>query len=202
MSTVIYTVTSRDTIFNGEHDFKGMSKDPFCWYKNDNRKESLEVARKYSDDDTIHVWRAGIMRNVYQWSALEIENDEVIGCEVKIFDPLNRFKRTKKIAKYAHLFSTHGYDLISYFVGKHKLIGKFMHGNHDCYLYRYEDTAFGDFTAYEDNRGLWLPENFCDYGILKPDELMLAMDEGVTFWQDWQTNDRDERLFYKIFQNY
>ena len=202
MSTVIYAVTSRDTIFNGEHDFKDMSKDPFCWYKNDNRKESLEVARKYSDDDTIHVWRAGIMRNVYQWSALEIENDEVIGCEVKIFDPLNRFKRTKKIAKYAHLFSTHDYDLISYFVGKHKLIGTFMHGNHDCYLYRYEDTAFGDFTAYEDNRGLWLPENFCDYGILKPDELMLAMDEGVTFWQDWQTDDREERLFYKIFQNY
>ena len=179
-----------------------MGKDPFCWYKNDNRKESLKVARKYSDYDTIHVWRAGIMRNVYQWSALEIENDEVIGCEVKIFDPLNRFKRTKEIAKYARLSSTHGYDLISYFVGRHKIIGKFMHGIHDCYLYRYEDTAFGDFTAYEDDRGLWLPENFCDYGILKPEELILAMDEGVTFWQDWQTNDRDERLFYKIFQNY
>lgn len=23
----------------------------------------------------------------------------------------------------------------------------------------------------------------------------------VTFWQDWQTNGRDERLLYKIFQN-
>ena len=144
------------------------------------------------------------MRNVYQWSALEIENDEVIGCEVKIFDPLNRFKRTKKIAKYAHLFSRNGYDLISYIVGTRELIGNGVceYNGHWIDLYRYKNSAFGDFTAYEDNGHLWFPENFCDYGILKPDELMLAMDEGVTFWQDWQTDDRDERLFYKIFQNY
>lgn len=25
------------------------------------------------------------MRNVYQWIAIEIEDDEVIGCEIKIF---------------------------------------------------------------------------------------------------------------------
>lgn len=31
--------------------------------------------------------------------------------------------------------------------------------------------------------------------------LELAMDEGVTFWQDWQTDDPETRLFYKIFQN-
>lgn len=31
--------------------------------------------------------------------------------------------------------------------------------------------------------------------------LELAMDEGVTFWQDWQTDDPEARLFYKIFQN-
>ena len=72
-------------------------------------------------------------------------------------------------------------DLISYIVGTREQIGEFMRGNHVCYLYRYEDTVFGDFTAYEENGTLWLPENFCDYGILKPDELMLAMDEGVTF---------------------
>lgn len=44
-------------------------------------------------------------------------------------------------------------------------------------------------------------ETFSDYAILRPSELMLAMDEGVTFWQDWQTNDPEARLFYKIFQN-
>ena len=25
--------------------------------------------------------------------------------------------------------------------------------------------------------------------------------EGVTFWQDWQTDDPEARLLYKIFQN-
>ncbi len=199
MSRMLYTVTSRDTIFNGENDFEDMRKDPFCWYESDNRKESLEAAHKYSGADTIHVWRAGIMRNVYQWSALEIENDEVIGCEVKIFDPLDRFKKIKTFTEGARTCKC---DLISYLVGTRELIGKFMHGNHGYYLYRYEGTVFGDFTAYEDDRGLWLPENFCDYGILKQDELMLAMDEGVTFWQDWQTDDLEERLLYKIFQNY
>ncbi len=45
-------------------------------------------------------------------------------------------------------------------------------------------------------------KTFCDYGILKPNELMLAMDEGVTFWQGWQTDDLEGRLLYNIFQNY
>lgn len=201
MSTVIYTVTSRDAIFNGEHDFKDMGKDPFCWYKNDNRKESLEVARKYSDDDTIHVWRAGIMRNVYQWSALEIENDEVIGCEVKIFDPLNRFKKIKTFAESAHTCKC---DLISYLVGTRELIGNGVckYNDHWIDLYRYETSAFGDFTAYEDNGHLWLPEGFNDYGIMNPDELTLAMNEGVMFWTDRMTDNPDDRLLYKIFQNY
>lgn len=202
MSRMLYKVTSSNVLFNGTNNIMNMRKDLNYWYEGDDREKSLNLARKYSDD-VIKIYKNGISREVYQWSALELDDcDELVRCEVKIFDPLDRFERTKEIAKYAHLFSRHGYDLISYIVGKHRLIGKFMHGNHDCYLYRYENTAFGDFTAYKDNRGLWLPENFCDYGILKPDELMLAMDEGVTFWQDWQTDDRDERLFYKIFQNY
>lgn len=212
MSTMSYTVTSRDIIFNGENDFEDMRKDPFCWYESDNRKKSLEAARKYSNSDTIHVWRAGIMRNVYQWSALEIENDEIIGCEVKIFDPLDRFKRIKKIAERAHLFNVeiakvtrhYDYDLISYIVGKRELIGNgvYEYNDHWIDLYRYKTLAFGDFTAYEDNGHLWLPENFTDYGIMSPDELLLAMNEGVTFWTDRMTDNPDGRLLYKIFQNY
>ncbi len=54
-----------------------------------------------------------------------------------------------------------------------------------CDLYRYTDTALGDFTAYEEEGNLWLPEN-----------------DGVTFWQDWMTDDHEARLLYKIFQNY
>lgn len=26
--------------------------------------------------------------------------------------------------------------------------------------------------------------------------------EGATFWQDWETDDPEARLLYKIFQNY
>ena len=212
MSRMLYRVTSSDNLFDGANDNIDLSKGPYYWYENDNRKESLETARKYSDADTIHVWRAGIMRNVYQWSALEIEGDEIIGCEVKIFDPLDRFKRIKKIAKRAHLYNIeiakftrhYDYDLISYIVGKRELIanGVQRHNNHWIDLYRYETLAFGDFTAYEDNGHLWLPEGFNDYGIMNPDELILAMSEGVTFWTDRVTNNPDDRLLYKIFQNY
>lgn len=202
MSTMLYGIASREIIFNGEHDFEDMHKDALYWYESDDLEESLNSAREYSDADTIHVWRSGIMRNVYQWIAIEIENDEVIGCEVKIFDPLDRFEMLREAAKRAHLFSRYGYDLISYIVGKRRLLSEFKRNGHWFYLYRYENTAFGDFTAYEEEGSLWLPETFSDYGIMKPAELVLAMDEGVTFWQDWQTDDPEARLLYKIFQNY
>lgn len=52
MSHMLYRVSSKEIIFNGEHDFENM-------------------------------------RNVYQWSAIEIEDDDIIGCDVKIFDPLD-----------------------------------------------------------------------------------------------------------------
>lgn len=196
MSHMLYGVSSRETIFNGEHDFEDMRKDPFYWDESDDREESLKSARKYSDTDTIHVWRSGIMRNVYQWSAIEIENDEVIGCEVKIFDPLDRFKKIKTFAESAH---TRKCDLISYLVGTREQIGEFKRGNHVCYLYRYEDTVFGDFTAYEENRKLWLPENFCDYGIMNPEELMLAVREGVNFWNDLEVEDPEMKVMYRVF---
>lgn len=40
------------------------------------------------------------------------------------------------------------------------------------------------------------------YAILKPSELTGAIGEGVTFWQDWETDNPEARLPYKIFQNY
>lgn len=196
MSHMLYEVSGRETVFNGEHDFEDMRKDAFYWDESDDREESLKRARKYSDADTIHVWRFGIMRNVYQWSAIEIEDENVIGCEVKIFDPLDRFKKIKAFAENAHTCKC---DLISYLVGTREQIGEFKRGNHVCYLYRYEDTAFGDFTAYEENGNLWLPENFCDYGIMNPEELMLAVREGVNFWNDLEVEDPEMKLMYRIF---
>lgn len=196
MSHMLYGVSSREIIFNGEYDFEDMRKDAFYWYESDDLEESLKSAREYSDADTIHVWRSGIMRNVYQWSAIEIEDDEVIGCEIKIFDPLDRFKKIKTFAESAHTCKC---DLISYLVGTREQIGEFIRRNHVCYLYRYEDTVFGDFTAYEENGNLLLPENFCDYGIMNPGELMQAVCVGVDFWNDLKVEDPEMKLIYRVF---
>lgn len=198
MSHVLYTVNSREMLFDGKCDIEDISKEAGCWYEGDNREKSIGIARKYSDD-VIEVSRGGISRDVYQWNEFEIENDEIIGCMIKIFDPLDRFKKIKKFAELAYARNC---DVISYIVGDREWMGDFMRGNHVCDLYRYTGTALGDFTAYEEEGNLWLPENFSDYAILKPAELMLAVDDGVTFWQDWMTDDHEARLLYKIFQNY
>lgn len=198
MSNALYAVDSRETLFDGKYDIENTRKEADCRYEGDDREKSLDIARKYSDG-VIEVSRGGISRDVCRWSEFEIENDEIAGCMVKIFDPLNRFKKIKRLAELSHACNC---DIISYIVGDRERIGDFMRGNHVCGLYRYTGTAFGDFTAYEEEGSLWLPENFSDYAILKPAELMLAIDEGVTFWQDWETDDPEARLLYKIFQNY
>lgn len=36
---------------------------------------------------------------------------------------------------------------------------------------------------------------------MNPDELLLAKDEGVTFWMEWQINDPEMKLMYRIFNN-
>lgn len=92
MSNVLYTVNSRETLFDGKCDIEDMRKEADCWYEGDDREKSLDIARKYSDD-VIEVSRDGISRDVYQWNELEIEDDEVIGYMIKIFDPLDRFKK-------------------------------------------------------------------------------------------------------------
>ena len=203
MSRMLYRVTSNDVLFNGDNNIVNMPKDLNHWYEGDDRKKSLDLARKYSDD-VIEIYKNGISRNVYRWSAVELDDcDGLVGYELKIFDPLDRFKRTKKIAKYARLFSGSGYDLISYIVGTRELIGNGVceYSDHWIDLYRYRDSAFGDFTAYEDNGHLWLPEGFNDYGIMNPDELTLAMNEGGMFWTDYQIDDPEMKLMYRIFKN-
>lgn len=199
MSRIIYSVTSRETLFNGYCDQEDMRFDADCWYEGDDREKSLEIARKYSDDGVIEVGKHGISRDVYEWSEIEYEDDVVVGADIKVFDPLDRFKRIKELAKRAYLFSRHGYDLISYIVGERELLGKFMRNSQWLSVYRYKNTAFGNFTAYEEERNLWLPETFDDYGT-NPNDIALAVD-GSKFWQDWQTTDPETRLLYKIFQN-
>lgn len=198
MTTALYTVCSREMLFDGKNDIEGMRKDADCWYEGADREKSLELARKYSDD-VVEVDKGGISRDIYQWNEFEVEDGKIIGCMIKIFDPLDRFKKIKNFAERARACNC---DVISYIVGDREWMGDFMRGNHMCDLYRYTGTAFGDFTAYEEEGNLWLPKAFSDYAITTPDELMLMMNEGDTFWQDWKTDDPEARLLYKIFQNY
>lgn len=199
MSHMLYTVTSRDTLFDGCCNQEDLRFDADCWYEGDDREKSLKTAREVSDD-VIEIGKHGISRDVYEWSAIEYEDDIAVNCEIKIFDPLDRFKRIKELAKRAYLFSHHGYDLISYIVGERELIGEFMRNNHWLDVYRYTNTAFGDFTAYDEEGNLWLPHTFDDYGT-NFNEIALAVDNVNKFWQDWQTDNPEARLLYKIFQN-
>lgn len=197
MSTALYSVTSRKMMFNGNRNLEELSRSTDYWYEGNDREKSLKLARKYSND-TVLIFKNGISRDVYQWNEFEIENNEVVGCMTKIFDPLNRFKALKNFAKRARACNC---DIISYIVGDREWMGNFTRGNNECDLYRYTSTAFGDFTAYREEGNIWLPETFSDYAIMTPDELTLAMNEGVKFWQDWQTDDPEARLIYQIFQN-
>lgn len=200
MSTALYTVCSRETLFDGKNDIEDMRKDADYWYEGADREKSLEIARKYSDD-VIEVARGGISRDVYQWNEFEVEDDEIISCKIKLFDPLDRFKRTKQLAKCAHACNC---DLISYIVGKRELIGNGVCERNDHWidLYRYETLAFGDFTAYEDNGHLWLPEDFNDYAIMNPDELLIAISKGATFWTEPKIKDPEMKLMYRVFKNH
>lgn len=211
MYTMLYTIATQKKLFNGADDLVRLNRDIDCRYEGSERTKSLELARRYSDNDVIEVCESGILRDVYKWSAIECLDDNVVSRETKIFDPLDRFERVKNIAKHAHLLNVmitkfkrnYDYDLVSYIVGKRELIGNGVCKRNDHWidLYRYETTAFGGFTAYEDNGRLWLPEGLNDYGIMNPDELTLAMNEGVTFWTECQIDDPEMKLIYRIFQN-
>lgn len=41
MSTVLYTVTSRELLFNGKHNVEDMHKDSDCWYEGNDREARL-----------------------------------------------------------------------------------------------------------------------------------------------------------------
>ena len=197
MSTVLYTVTCYDALFDGYHDSKYKRGNEDCLYIGDDRERAFKRARTYSDNDVIEVDKNGISRSVYKLNEFEIENGEIIGSMIRIFDPLDRFKTIKNFAERAHALKC---DVISYIVGDRKWIESFTHNDRVCDLYRYTNTAFGDFTAYRELELLRLPENFCDYGIMNAQELMLAKGEGVKFWQDWEVEDPEMKLLYCIFQ--
>lgn len=84
MSTVLYTVTSRKMMFNGNRNLEELNGGTNCWYEGTDREKSLELTREYSND-TVLVFKGGISRDVYQWNTFEFENDVCTGCRIKIF---------------------------------------------------------------------------------------------------------------------
>lgn len=196
MSTVLYTVTCYDALFDGYRDSKCERGDEDCLYAGDDREKAFKLARACSDNDLIEVDENGISRCVYKLSEFEIETDEIICSTIRTLDVLDRFKTIKDFAERAHSSKC---DVISYIVGGRERIESFTHNGHVCDLYRYTNTAFGDFTAYRELGLLRLPEDFNDYGIMNAQELMLAKGEGVKFWQDWEIEDPEMKLLYCIF---
>lgn len=197
MSTVLYTVTSYDVLFDGYCDSQYKRGHEDCLYAGDDREKAFKLARTCSNNDVIEVNENGISRCVYKLSEFEIESDGIISSTIRIFDTLNRFKTIKNFAERARAFKC---DVISYIVGDRKWIESFTHNDRVCDIYRYTNTAFGDFTAYRELGLLRLPEYFRDYGIMNAQELMLAKGEGVKFWQDWEVEDPEMKLLYCIFQ--
>ena len=71
-----------------------------------------------------------------------------------------------------------------------------------CYgLYRFELSAFGNFSAYTDNGGsIWLPAAFYDFDLRTADQLKEVLEEVRSeWWQDWQTADEFDQIIYKLF---
>lgn len=71
-----------------------------------------------------------------------------------------------------------------------------------CYgLYRFELSAFGNFSAYTDNGGsVWLPAAFCDFDLKNAAQLKEVLEEVRSeWWQDWQSDDEFDQIIYKLF---
>lgn len=92
-------------------------------------------------------------------------------------------------------------QLPSYITGECKWVDD-VEFDGKCYrLYRFEHSAWGDFSAYTDNgSNLWLPAAFFDYGIKTADGLKEVLEAGRSeWWQDWQSDDEFDQIIYKLF---
>lgn len=202
----MYTVSSRETIYEGNG--KDTDVNPLCdsdtWYEGAGRVEALRTVREYAADvrDTgkVEVCERGIVRNVFEVCETLIDDDgDVIGGDtIEIVDPLDRMPELRELANKADHCNC---QLPSYITGECKWIDD-VEFDGKCYgLYRFEHSAWGDFSAHTDNGGsIWLPAAFYDFD-LKTAELLKEVLEDVCgeWWQDWQTPDEFDQIIYKLF---
>ena len=201
-----YTVSSRELIYKGAGNDVDLNpyRDADMWYEGTDRAEALRIAREYAADmrDTgeVEVGEQGITRKVFEVCEAELDSDGDIVDEdtIEIVDPLDRMPRLRKLADQADRCKC---QLPSYITGECKWIDD-VELDGKCYgLYRFELSAFGDFSAYtDDGSSLWLPAAFDDYGIETAAQLKEALEtERGEWWQDWQTTKEFDQIIYKLF---
>lgn len=201
-----YTVSSRELIYKGVRDDVDLNpyRDADIWYEGTERAEALRIAREYAADvrDTgkVEVCEQGITRKVFEVCEAELDSDGDIVDEdtIEIVDPLDRMPRLRELADQADRCNC---QLPSYITGERKWIDD-VEFDGKCYgLYRFELSAFGDFSAYTDNdSSLWLPVVFEDYGIETGEQLKEALEAGRgEWWQGWQTSREDGQIIYRLF---
>lgn len=201
-----YTVSSRELIYKGVCDDVDLNpyRDADIWYEGADRAEALRIAREYAADvrDTgkVEVCEQGITRNVFEVCQTELDSDGDIMDEdtIETVDPLDRMPRLREMADQADRCKC---QLPSYITGECKWIDD-VELDGKCYgLYRFELSAFGDFSAYtDDGSSLWLPAAFDDYGIETAAQLRETLEAGRgEWWQDWQTAKEFDQIIYKLF---
>lgn len=201
-----YTVSSRELIYKGACGDVDLNpcRDADLWYEGSDRAEALRIAREYAADvrDTgkVEVCEQGIARKVFEVCESELDSDgEIVDMEtIEIVDPLDRMPRLRDLADRADRCKCR---LPSYITGECKWVDE-VEFDGKCYgLYRFELSAFGDFSAYtEDGSNLWLPAAFDDYGIKTAEQLKEALGAGRgEWWQDWQTDKEFDHIIYRLF---
>lgn len=201
-----YTVSSREVIYKGACNDVDLNpyRDAVLWYVGNDRDEALRIARKYAADvrDTgkVEVCKNGISRNVFEVCETQLDEDGDIIDEdtIETVDPLDRMPKLRELADKADRCKC---QLPSYITGECKWVDD-VEIDGKCYgLYRFELSAFGNFSAYTDNGGsVWLPAAFYDFDLKNAAQLKEVLEEVRSeWWQDWQSDDEFDQIIYKLF---
>lgn len=200
-----YTVESREMLYEGranDHETRPLN-DAEIWYEGNDKAEALRIATKYAADvrDTgeVEVCKNGIARNVFEVLevVLDEDGDTVDENTVETVDPLDRMPKLREFADKADSINC---QLPSYITGECKWIDDTEVNGKVYGLYRFELSAFGDFSAYTENGSLWLPALVGDCDIETVEQLKdMIENERGEWWQDWQSEDEYDSIIYKLF---
>ena len=161
---------------------------------------SASMPRTVRDTGKVEVCERGIVRNVFEVCETLLDEDgDVIGEDtIETVDPLDRMPKLRELADKADHCKC---QLPNYITGECKWVDD-VEIDGKCYgLYRFELSAFGNFSAYTDNGGsVWLPAAFYDFDLKNAAQLKEVLEEVRSeWWQDWQSDDEFDQIIYKLF---